>query len=185
MAGLLQPDRGSIDTEGLGPRELTLVSRRPYMTDDTVYNNLVYPLRLRKIKPDTELTAASLEMMGFFFLLKQKAKSLSSGEQQKLAFLRALIVKPRFVIADEAMTALDMDSLDFFEKMVLERQKEDPITWIFISHQMPHIRRLCSYIFFMDQGRVETEGPTEELLSRPSNKRLRQYLRVYGGGGEE
>ena len=182
MAGLLEKDGGVIDTEGLGPRDITFLSRKPYMMDDTVYNNLVYPLRLRKIKPDLRLIALSLDKMGFTGRDKQKARSLSGGEQQKVALLRAFLFKPRFIIADEAMTALDIDSLDIFESMILEEQKKDPIIWIIISHQMPHIRRLTDRLFFMDQGRIETEGPTEELLSRPSNKRLRQYLRVYGAG---
>ena len=182
MAGLLEPDRGSIDTEGLGPRDITLLGRKPYMMDDTVYNNLAYPLRLRGIKPDPKLTASFLARMGFSQRGKQKARSLSGGEQQKLAFLRALIFKPRLIIADEAMTALDIDSLDLFERAILESQKNDPIIWIIISHQMPHIRRLCGHVFFMYSGRIETEGSVEEIFSGASNPHLEQYLRSYGGG---
>ena len=181
MAGLLKPDSGSIDTHGLGPGEITFLARKPYMMDDTVYNNLVYPLRLRKIAPEPELIAEYLNLMGFSEKRKQKARSLSGGEQQKLAFLRALIFKPRLIIADEAMTALDIDSLDFFENMLLEQQKKDPVIWIIISHQMPHIRRLASRIFFMYRGKIETEGSTEEIFSQPANPHLRQYLRAYGG----
>ena len=181
MAGLIEPDRGNVNTEALLPRDITCLWRKPYMMNDTVYNNLLYPLKLRKIKINQKLINESLEKMGFSERRKQKAKSLSSGEQQKLAFLRALIFKPRLVIADEAMTALDIDSLDLFENMILEEQKKDPITWIITSHQMPHIRRLCEYIFFMYQGKIETEGKTEEVFSNAVNPRLRQYLRAYGG----
>ena len=180
MAGLLEPDRGSIVTE-LGIRDITCLSRKPYMMNDSVYNNLCYPLRLRKQQADSALIAAHLERMGFTERQKQKAKSLSSGEQQKLAFLRAIIFKPRLVIADEAMTALDIDSLDLFENMILEEQKKDPIIWIIISHQMPHIRHLCEHIYFMYQGKIETEGKTADIFSNAHNPRLRQYLRAYGG----
>ena len=185
MAGLLEPDQGSIDPEGLSQRDMTLLGRKPYMMDDTVYNNLVYPLRLRKIEPDPKLTEEYLDMMGLSQRQKQKARSLSSGEQQKLAFLRALIFKPGFIIADEAMTAMDIDSLDLFENLILETQKRNPIIWIVISHQMPHIRRLTDRIFFMYQGSVEAEGDTEEIFARPVNPHLRQYLRAYGGGVSE
>ena len=186
LAGLLEPDRGSIET-GLGIRDITCLSRKPYMMNDSVYNNLLYPLRLRQQQPDQKLINEYLERMGFSERQKQKAGSLSSGEQQKLAFLRAIIFKPRLVIADEAMTALDIDSLDLFENMILEEQKKDPITWIIISHQMPHIRHLCDYIFFMYQGKIETEGKPDEIFSHAShptgaiNNHLRQYLRAYGG----
>jgi ABC-type multidrug transport system ATPase subunit len=182
MAGLMTPDSGSIDTGALGPRDITLLSRKPYMMDDTVYNNLVYPLRLRKMVPDAKLIDEYLEQMGFSERRKQRARLLSSGEQQKLAFLRALIFKPRIIIADEAMTALDIDSLDLFEKTVLDEQKKDPIIWIIISHQMSHVRRLVNYLFFLYQGRVESRGNMEEMLSRPVNGRLKQYLCVYGSG---
>jgi ABC-type multidrug transport system ATPase subunit len=181
MAGLLEPDKGRIDTNGLNPKDITLLDRKPYMMDDTVYNNLVYPLRLRSIKPEPDLTNDYLGMMGFSGRGKQKARSLSGGEQQKLAFLRALIFKPRLIIADEAMAALDIDSLDLFENLILETQKNDPIIWIIISHQMPHIRRLTNRVFFMYQGKMETEGNTGEVFSKPPNPHLGQYLRAYGG----
>jgi ABC-type multidrug transport system ATPase subunit len=155
MAGLLKPDRGTVDPEGLSQRDITYLGRKPYMMEDTVYNNLVYPLLLRKIKPDTELTAAFLDKMKFSHRTKQKAKSLSGGEQQKLAFLRAIIFKPRLVIVDEAMTAMDMDSLDLFEQTILEEQKKEKSIWIIISHQMPHITRLCKHVYSMNNGRMQ------------------------------
>ena len=184
MAGLLEPDSGRIDPGGLTVRDITLLSRKPYMMDDTVYNNLVYPLKLRKIKPGLSLIESYLEKMGFLERRKQNAKSLSGGEQQKLAFLRALIFKPKLIIADEAMTALDIDSMDLFESMILEGQKNDPVTWVIISHQMPHIRRLCDNIFFMYHGTIEAGGKTNEIFTRDDNQHLRQYLRAYGGEGQ-
>ena len=184
IIGIIEPDRGSIDVEGLGPREITLLSRKPYMMDDTVYNNLVYPLRLRNIKPDPRLIDEYLDKMDLSERRRQKARSLSSGEQQKLALLRALLFKPRLIIADEAMTALDIDSLDLFENMILDEQKKDPVIWIVISHQMSHVRRLVSRLFFMHRGKMEVEGSLEEMFSQSSNPHLRQYLRVYGGGAE-
>ena len=185
IAGLLEADKGTVDTVGLGPKDISFLSRKPYMMDDSVYNNLVYPLRLRRISPDSGLVDEYLSIMGFLDRQRQKARSLSGGEQQKLSFLRALIFKPRLIIVDEAMTALDIDSLDFFENLILEEQNKDPITWIIISHQMPHIRRLSTYVFFMYRGKIETEGSTEEIFSRSGNPHLRQYLRAYGGSDLE
>jgi len=182
MTGLLEPDHGKVDTEGLGQRDITFLSRKPYMMDDTVYNNLVYPLRIRNVAPDPKLVDEYMKIIGFPRQQKQKARLLSGGEQQKLSLLRALIFRPHFIVADEAMTALDIDSLDFFENLILESQKKDPVIWVIISHQMPHVRRLAEKIFFMYKGRIESEGETEEIFSRPENPHLKQYLRAYGGG---
>jgi len=181
MTGLLDPDRGVVDSEGLTSKDITLLNRKPYMMDDTVYNNLVYPLKLRGIKPDIEVINDYLNRMGFSKRQKQRAKSLSGGEQQKLAFLRAIIFKPKFVIADEAMTALDIDSLDIFERTIIEEQKKQGSIWIIISHQMPHIRRICESVFFMYDGKMETQGNTQEIFTHVTNPRLAQYLRSYCG----
>ena len=181
MTELLEPDCGTVDTEGLTSRDITFLGRKPYMMDDTVYNNLAYPLELRNIKPDQELIHTFLDRMNFSRRAKQKAKSLSSGEQQKLAFLRAIIFKPRFIVADEAMTAMDMDSLDYFEKTILEEQEKEKSIWIIISHQMPHVRRVCDTIFFMYNGKVETEGTAREFFSQSDNQNLKKYLHSYAG----
>jgi ABC-type multidrug transport system ATPase subunit len=177
LAALLSPDKGLIDLEGLSFRDITFLPFKPYMMDDTVYNNLVYPLRLRKIKPDPLLCDEHLEKIGFLYRKKQQARSLSSGEQQKLAMLRALIFEPRFVIIDEALADLDIDSLDMFEGMILNIQKRRPIIWLVISHHLPHIRRVCDYIFFMSSGRLETEGPVEKILVNPENSLVKSYLK--------
>jgi ABC-type multidrug transport system ATPase subunit len=175
ISGVLPLDSGVIDI-ALGQREITMVSQKPYMMDNTVYNNLVYPLRLRGITPDASLCDEWLAKIGFAERRNQRARSLSAGERQKLALLRAFIFNPRLIILDEAMTDLDIDSLDMFEAMVLERQRRAPVVWIIISHQLAHIRRLCDYIFFMAAGRLEAEGPAEELLSS-ANPLVRRYLK--------
>ncbi|MCL2179913.1 MAG: ABC transporter ATP-binding protein [Treponema sp.] len=181
MAGLLEKDNGTIDYEGINTKEITFLSRKPYMMEDTVYNNLVYPLKLRGIEPDSGIVNTFLDKMNFSEKGRQRAKSLSGGEQQKLAFLRAVIFKPKIIIADEAMTAMDMDSIDIFENSILEEQKKENSIWIIISHQMSHIRRICNYLFFMYDGRVEMEGSVKEIFSETGNPRLKKYLRSYSG----
>ena len=192
MAGLIEPDSGSVDAEGLSMRDITFLGRKPYMMDDTVFNNLAYPLQIRNIKPDPELINEFLDRMNFLKRSKQRAKSLSGGEQQKLSFLRAIIFKPKLVIADEAMTAMDMDSLDLFERTIIEEQKKENSIWIIISHQMPHIKRVCDYLFFMYNGKAEASGNAREIFSDSENPRLRSYLRTYSeplqrddSGGEQ
>ncbi|MCL2602757.1 MAG: ABC transporter ATP-binding protein [Treponema sp.] len=154
ITGLLAPDSGTVDTEGLAAKDITYLSRKPYMMEDTVYNNLVYPLTLRNIKPQPEELALFLDKMKFTQRANQRAKSLSGGEQQKLAFLRAVIFKPKLIIADEAMTAMDMESLELFENTIVEEQAKEKSIWIIVSHQMPHINRICKKIYTMSDGEI-------------------------------
>ena len=176
MAGLIQPDSGSIDYEGLVPRDITMVLRKPYLLHDTVIRNLEYPLKLRKIKPDNELIEHYLEITGLIGYRNEYALGLSGGEQQKLALARALIFSPKMIFIDEAFSNMDIESVAFFENYILELQKENPITWVIISHQLSNIKRLCEYVFFMCDGKVNASGATDELLSSPENEKLKQYL---------
>ena len=193
IAGILSPDSGSIDREGLRPQDITMLTQKPYMMDDTIYNNLVYPLKIRGIKPEQALCEQMLERCGLIGRQKQNARSLSGGEQQKLALCRAMIFRPRMIIADESFADLDIDSVDAFEGMVLEMQRRDPAIWLIISHQIPHIRRLCDYLFVMSpgtsgepaqakfQGAIAGEGPVRDILAS-QNPVIRAFLNHEWGG---
>ena len=174
ISGILPADSGEIDIS-LDRRKVTMITQKPYIMDDTVFNNLAYPLRLRKQSVNT-LCDENLKNAGLLERKNQRARGLSGGEKQKLAMLRAMIFRPSLIILDEAMTDMDLDNLDMFEKMILDRQKETPIVWIIISHQLAQIRRLCDYIFFMSNGRLEAEGPACELLHSP-NPAVTRYLK--------
>jgi len=176
MAGVTKPDSGFIDYEGLTQRDITMVLRKPYILHDTVIRNLVYPLKLRGIKPDAGIVDHYLEITGLQNYRDEYALTLSGGEQQKLALVRALIFSPKMIFVDEAFSNMDIESVAFFENYILEMQKEKKKTWVIISHQLSNIRHLCEHVFFMFSGEVNASGPTDELLSSPNNENLRQYL---------
>lgn len=152
-AGIWKPDRGSIDYEGLNMREITMMLQRPYLMDTSVYQNLIYPLTIRKIRPDEQQIDGLLEKAGLLSQKKQYAKSLSSGERQKLSFLRALIFRPKLIMVDETLSNLDPESEKLFEEMILEVQKKEPVTWLIVNHQLDHIYQICDEIHYMEKGR--------------------------------
>ena len=177
IAGLIKADSGTIDYGGLTQRDITMAARKPYFLHDSVYRNLVYPLILRKIKPDSALVDHYLEIAGLKDLREQYAPSLSTGQQQKLSLIRALIFSPKFILIDEALSNLDIESASLFEQIILEHQQKEPVTWLVISHQLSHIQRLCSRVFFMYGGKVEAQGTAKEILLNPQNIHLQKYLR--------
>ncbi|MCL2425246.1 MAG: ABC transporter ATP-binding protein [Oscillospiraceae bacterium] len=176
IAGIEKPDSGQIDYEGLTERDMTMVLRKPYLLNDTVIRNLVYPLKLRNIKPDDGLVNHFLEITGLTNLRDEYAHGLSGGEQQKLALARALIFSPKVIFIDEGFSNMDIESVAFFENYILEMQSKKPMTWVIISHQLSNIRRLCEHVFFMHNGEVRASGSTGSLLSDPRDEKLKQYL---------
>lgn len=176
MAGLLEPDSGRIDYGSLTPLDITMVFRKPYLICDTVLHNLVYPLKIRKIKPDDKLIEHYLEIAGLQDRRNQYAPGLSGGEQQKLALVRAMIFSPKLIFVDEAFSNMDIKSVAFFENYILDMQKIKPITWVMISHQLSSIKRLCDYVYFIHNGQIECHGKPDKLLQNSESTNLKKYL---------
>lgn len=176
IMGTIPYDSGHIDYEGLTPRDITMTGQRPYLMHTNVYNNLVYPLKVRGQQIDESYADYWLEKAGLQDKKKQYALSLSSGEQQKLSFIRALIFKPKLVIVDETLSNLDPDSADLFENLILEQQEKDPITWITISHQLVHIRKICDMVHFMEKGDIIEKATPHDMFVNPANPSVIKYL---------
>ena len=128
IMGTTEPDSGSIDYEGLKPSDITMMSQRPYLMHANVYDNIVYPLKIRGEKIDKAKIDKLLDRAGILGIKDQYAGSLSSGERQKLSFLRAIVFRPKMILMDETLSNLDADSEKLFREMVLERHREDGST---------------------------------------------------------
>ena len=157
LMGILEPESGVIDYEGLAMTDVTLMSQRPYLLHGTVYENLVYPLKLRGIDPKkTEMAAEIdrlLERVGLLGMKNQYARSLSSGERQKLSFLRAVIFKPKFIMMDETLSNMDPESETQILDLIREIQASgEPVTWLIVNHQLEQKEDLCDVIHRMEKG---------------------------------
>ncbi len=160
IMGILTPDRGTIDYEGLTPQDITLMSQRPYLLHASVYDNLVYPLKVRGQRPDEKEMDYLLERVGLLAQKNQYARSLSSGERQKLSFLRAMVFGPKFVMMDETLSNMDPDSEAVILDLIRQTQAERPITWLIVNHQLEQKKELCDVMHRMEKGRYcgITEG---------------------------
>ena len=176
IAGITPPDSGIIDCKTLTPRDITMVFRKPYLLHDTVIKNLLYPCALRKLKPDNDLIEHYLKIAGLQNMRNQYAPGLSGGEQQKLALIRAMIFSPKLILIDEGFSNLDIESVGLFERFILDKQRQEPAMYIICAHQLSHIRRMCSHIFFMCEGQIQEEGAADEILLRPKSLSLKKYL---------
>lgn len=157
IMGILEPDSGTVDLEGLDRRDMTMMMQRPYLLHGSVYENLVYPLKLRNMKVDEAEADRLLERAGLLAQKNQYARSLSSGERQKLSFLRAVIFRPEFIIMDETLSNMDPDSERIITDMIKEIQETDPVTWLIVTHQAQCRDDLCDVIHYMEKGRIINE----------------------------
>lgn len=107
-----------------------------------------------------------INLMGIAPLLEQRPDALSGGEQQRVAIARALLVKPRLLLMDEPLAALDQarkrEILPYLEK--LHTSLDIPI--LYVSHSVDEIARLADHLLLMDNGKIQQAGPATALMSR-------------------
>lgn len=183
IIGLYKPDGGSISIDGkqIGPDDadrvhetMQMVFQDPYTSLDprkTIADILSEPLKIRKVEPRSEwrsMAAAAVERVGLKAdCLDRYPYSLSGGQRQRIAIARALILQPRLVICDEAVSALDVSVQAQVLNMLFDLQAETGVAYLFISHDLAVVRHLCTRIVVMYLGRVVEVAETDELFSKP------------------
>jgi len=100
---------------------------------------------------------------------------LSGGQQQRVAIARALAMEPEIMLFDEPTSALDPELVGEVLK-VIKALAEEGRTMILVTHEMAFAREVSSQVLFLHQGRVEEQGPPQEVLGKPKSERLRQFL---------
>ncbi len=100
---------------------------------------------------------------------------LSGGQQQRAAIARALAMRPKALLFDEPTSALDPE-LEQEVVRVIKALAEEGRTMIIVTHDMRLAADVSDHIVFLHQGKIEEEGPPEEIFANPATTRLRQFL---------
>ncbi len=101
---------------------------------------------------------------------------LSGGQQQRAAIARALAVEPGAMLFDEPTSALDPELVGEVLKVIKDIAGEGR-TMILVTHEMTFAREVADRVIFLHQGRIEEEGPAEQIFATPKSERLQQFLR--------
>jgi peptide/nickel transport system ATP-binding protein len=102
----------------------------------------------------------------------------SGGQRQRINIARALALRPRLLILDEPVSALDVSVGAQIVNLLRRLQSEHGLTYLFISHSMPLVRYLCTRIAVMQQGRLVETGEATALCSHPQEAYTRQLLQA-------
>jgi peptide/nickel transport system ATP-binding protein len=100
----------------------------------------------------------------------------SGGQRQRIGIARALILRPRFIVADEPVSALDVSVGAQIVNLLKQLQREFQLTYLFISHSMPIVRYLADRIAVMQHGKLVEIGAAEQITSSPSHPYTRTLL---------
>ena len=102
----------------------------------------------------------------------------SGGQRQRICVARALVLRPRFIVADEPVSALDVSVGAQIVNLLKELRREFSLTYLFISHSMPIVRYLSDRIAVMQQGKLVELGTTEQVTTAPQHPYTRTLLQA-------
>jgi peptide/nickel transport system ATP-binding protein len=126
------------------------------------------------------LHGAAVEMMRAVGLeesaLGRYPHEFSGGQRQRIGIARALMLKPRFIVCDEPVSALDVSVGAQIVNLLKDLQREFRLTYLFISHSMPVVRYLSDRIAVMRHGEIVELGETEKITSSPGHEYTRTLL---------
>ncbi|MEQ8952928.1 MAG: ABC transporter ATP-binding protein [Gammaproteobacteria bacterium] len=183
------------DITGLGAaqmkplrRHMQMIFQDPYASLNprmTVYDTLAEPLLLHRIVNRKGLDEAVFELMDSVGLSRESVlrypHEFSGGQRQRIAIGRAIATKPRFIIADEPVSALDVTIQAQILDLLLQLVDRFDLTMLFISHDMGVVRYLSDRIVVMKDGELVEEGTAHEIFTRPKQQYTQALLSAIPG----
>lgn len=162
-------------------KKMGMVFQQPNPFPMSIYDNIAYGPRIHGIKNKAaldEIVERSLRGAAIFDevkdRLKKSALGLSGGQQQRLCIARALAVEPEILLMDEPTSALDPISTLKVEELMEELKKD--YTVVVVTHNMQQAARVSDYTAFFLVGEVIEFDTTDNIFSRPRDKRTEDYI---------
>jgi len=160
----------------------------PHMS---VLDNVAYGLRVRKVpkRERREKAEGALEMVRLPGVGERKPLQLSGGQRQRVALARALVNRPRVLLLDEPLGALDLKLREQMqvELKAIQRELSDAITFIYVTHDQDEALTMSDRIAVFSEGRIEQVGPPGDVYERPANEFVAGFVgtsNVIDRGGE-
>ena len=186
IAGFERPDSGRIELDGRDvandpphQRPVNTVFQSyalfPFMT---VWDNVAFGLRYQKAGKEEvrQRVGAALDLVQMGSFAKRKPGQLSGGQQQRVALARALVLRPRVLLLDEPLGALDAKLRKQLQLELRAVQREVGITFVYVTHDQEEALTMSDQIAVLAEGRVEQVGPPEEIYSAPATTYVAAFL---------
>lgn len=187
IAGLIEPTGGTIriqgqDMNGVPPykRDISMVFQNyalfPHLS---VYENIVYGLKTRKIKDKKTLMKKAREMMDLVQLEGVESRlprELSGGQQQRVSLARAMIVEPKVMLFDEPLSNLDAKLREKTRVEIRNLLKKMNVTAIYVTHDQEEALTISDRIAVMNKGRIEQITEPGRLYTRPATRYIAGFV---------
>lgn len=198
ITGITQPTSGKIIYKGQEIQNLTASSYKPYRKEiQMIFQNpfgildprmnikqqFLEPLKVWKIEKNTaacmEIIKEMCEECGLTGeCFEKKPGEFSGGQLQRIAIVRALLLHPGFLIADEIVSALDVPVQNQILELLLRMREKYGLTLLFITHDIAVMSKVADRIIVMKEGRFLGDGTYEQLLSEKMESYIRELVQA-------
>ena len=171
-------------------RHLQMIFQNPYTSLNprmTIFDIVAEPMRLGGGFTEDEISERVKTLINKVGLevkhLNRYPHAFSGGQRQRIGIARALVMDPQFVVADEAVSALDVSIQAQILNLLKELKDENNLTYMFIAHNLSVVEHVSDRVCVMYLGRVVEMAETEELFYHPKHPYTEALLSAIPGGG--
>ena len=188
IAGFERPDEGHIELQGVD-----VTGRPPYERDVntvfqdyalfphmTVAENVGYGLKVKRVgsRERKERVDAALEMVRLPDVGKRKPVQLSGGQRQRIALARSLVNRPRVLLLDEPLGALDLKLRQEMQIELKRIQQDVGLTFVYVTHDQEEALTMSDRLAVFNDGRIEQIGPPADVYERPATEFVAGFVGV-------
>lgn len=176
---------GGADLTRMDDKQLTLLRRHKIgfifqsfnlLPMFTAEQNILMPLTLAGDKPDRAWFDLLVETLGLKQRLNHRPNELSGGQQQRVAIARAVVNKPRLLLLDESLSALDYKLRKQMQNELKALQRKLGITFVFVTHDQEEALTMSDRIVVMRDGKIEQDGTPREIYEEPKNLFVASFI---------
>ena len=186
IGGFLTPTSGEVLFDGQRTNEVppykrqvnTIFQRYALFPHLDVYDNIAFGLKVAKLPKNEiqERVHEMLEVVGLKGYEHRHVDSLSGGQQQRVAIARALVNRPKVLLLDEPLAALDLRLRKDMQNELKRIQQAMGITFIYVTHDQEEALSMSDTVVVMDKGRIQQIGKPEDIYNEPKNAFVADFI---------
>lgn len=198
MLDLIRPDAGTVALDGVEVASMNRADKKRFRSTvqaifqdpsgslnprkriRTLLGEVIKFYGLASTAHDIERAALkSLQLVGLDppeTYMERFPHELSGGQRQRVLIARSMIPEPKIIIADEAVSALDVSVKAGVLRLMEDLRRDKGVGYLLITHDLPVVRKVARYVYVMRNGAVVEEGPTEEIFLQPRAEYTRNLL---------
>ncbi|HHE05567.1 MAG TPA: ATP-binding cassette domain-containing protein [Epsilonproteobacteria bacterium] len=179
LAGL-ETTQGDIVVEGKSWHDVSPQQREIgfVFQDYALFENMTVEENLLFVDDDVKLATKLLEMTELTALKKRNVQILSGGQKQRVSLCRAMMKKPKILLLDEPLSALDVQMRSKLQQEIKQLHKSFEITTIIVSHELREVYALADRVLVLEQGKIIQDGNLDKVLGSKKNGHYVEVLKI-------